>query len=561
MDYAKVIKLPQFFRNVHRVSEIMAVLVRHGFGDLVNRLNVAYGKTLKIVKPSIRHDTDKQVLDVATRLRLVCEDLGPTFIKMGQLIATRPDVFPRNIIEEFRKLQDKVAPFPSEVAIATIEEEFHTPINVLFSDFSKTPLAAGSIAQVHKATLIDGSTVVVKIQRPDIERLIDTDMEIVKGLVSLFEEAYPEMESFDLPLIIEEFHRTLKQGCDFIKEAQNMTIFASQHRLQDILVVPKTYPELCSRLIITQEFINGTKVTDLCKTGEIPSNADELVETLASVILDSIFKHRFFHADPHPGNIIITTDQKLALIDFGEMGRLDKERMRTILALLAATLSKNPEKILHIMRENRMTPPVFDEASVRVQITAILDAYIGKTLASLNFSMLLTEIFDVVRRYGIKPPADILMIVKSITLLEAMATVLSPEFDPVSVLKPYITRQYFKTFSDPKLRLETLDNTLESYKHLTIEFPYNAREILSNLSRGETTFQTVVKNFSTIKTHQNRMLNRVLVIVLGIFFVSIGLLFTMQTDGLKQILGYFFIFCGAISLLRGWWAIRRNDGL
>ena len=540
MNYANVVKLPQFFRNLHRVSEILTILIRHGFGDLVTRINNAYGKPLKVVKPSFGEQQSQY--DMATRLRLVFEELGPTFIKLGQLIATRPDAFPPNIVLEFKKLQDKVSPFPTSQAIRILEDEFKNPRTALFEAFDETPLAAGSIAQVYRAKTAAGEDVVVKIQRPGIERTMEVDLEIVRGLVSLIEEALPEVATYNLPIIIDEFEQILRMECDFNKEAQNMNLFAEQHKDKELLVVPRTYPELSSKRVLTQEFIDGTKANESC---DFPADVKlNLVKTLTSVLLDSVFEHRFFHADPHAGNIILTKDQKIALIDFGEMGRVDKQRLRFILDFLTATLAKNPERMLRLLQDNRMAPSRLDEAAVRVQIAAILDSYLDKDLQGVNMVKMLSEVFEVVRRYGIRPPADILMIAKSLTMLESVAASLAPNFKPVETIKPYVFRHYVRHYINPKTRLDNAYEIIESYKKLLIELPKESRAILYNLSTGNFTVKSTISDIETLQSHQNRMLNRCLTVIIGLAFFSLGLFCLISGTATLKTVSYILIILG-----------------
>lgn len=564
MDYAKVLKLPQYFRNLHRLSEILAVLVKHGFGDLVNRFNIfLHGETsVKLANPSLFLEKRAQSLSVGTRLRLVCEELGPTFIKLGQLVATRPDAFPESVISEFRKLQDKVPPFPSEQAVEILERELGAPLERRFRRFQKQPLAAGSIAQVHRAELCDGTQVVVKIRRPNIERLIDTDMDIVRGLAALLEENVPELESIGPLRIAEEFHRTLRRECDFRKEAHHMTLFAQQHREETALIVPGTFPRLCGARVLTMEYIEGRKIDELILSGQHLLDGPALARALTKVVLDSLFKHRFFHADPHLGNVLITSDNRVALIDYGAMGRIDRQRMYVILRFIAATLAKEPERMLQILKDEQLAPEEMDEASVRVQIWEILDSYLGKSLGALDLSRLLSEVFEVVRRYGIKPPPDVLMIAKSLTTLESIGTVLDPTFDPVQVIKPYVTSRYLHYLTDPRVRLERLRGLAESYQSLAADFPESARTVLGQLARGSLTLQTVDRNYPLIKEHQNRLLNRALLGALSTALLALGLLLrAFYQAGADSWIAYVLIALGIYGLLRTWLAIFRSGGI
>ncbi len=565
MHYLTVLKLPQYFRNIQRLTEILAVLVKHGFGDLVNRINIFSGgeTTVKLAKPFLFLHRPRPALAPSTRLRMVCEDLGPTFIKLGQLVAARPDAFPESIISEFRKLQDSVQPFDSREVEKIIERELNNPIPKLFRSFDMQPLAAGSIAQVHRAQLLDGAHVVVKVRRPHIMRTIDTDMDLVRGIATLIEENIPELRVFSPVHMVEEFHRTMKRECDFRKEAHYMKVFASQHREVADLVVPGIYPGLCTSCVLTQEFIPGRKIDEMGKNLGTIIDGPRLARVLTGVVLDSIFKHRFFHADPHLGNVLLTNDNRIALIDFGEMGRLDRQRMQMIMQFIAASLTENPERMVNILRENQLTPPVFDEAAVRVQVSEILDAYLGKSLGALDLSRMLSEIFEVVRRYGIRPPADVLLIAKALTTLETIGAILDPDFDPLEVIKPYIAKKYVEQLFDPRLRLEAARDAAESYRRLAGEFPKEARAILQNLAQGTLTIRLSNKDLSELKIHQNKMLNRALIAFIGIVTSTLGV--AIGLTGAPQAgvgaAASALVFIGAVVLLRTFFAIRKSGGI
>ena len=563
MDYAKVLKLPQYFRNIHRLSEILAVLVKHGFGDIVNRVHIlSLGETtLKLANPSLFLEKGARTLSPATRLRLVCEELGPAFIKFGQLIATRPDAFPESFIVELRKLQDDVPPFPSGQAIEIVEGELGGALPDYFRSFDETPLAAGSIAQVHRAELNDGTRVVVKIRRPNILRLIDTDMDIVRGLAVLLEENVPELESISPVRIVDEFHRTLRRECDFRKEARHMELFARQHVDLPNFIVPRTYPQLCGAAVLTMQYIEGRKIDELARAGLHRSDGPLLAHTLTRVLLDSLFKYRFFHADPHHGNVLVTEDSRIALLDYGAMGRIDKQRMFVILQFIAATLRKNPERMLHVLQEAQLAPEAIDDAAIRVQIAEILDHYLEQSLANLDLARLLTEVFEVVRRYGIKPPPDVLLIAKSLTTLESIGAVLDPAFNPAVEIKPYVTQLFVRTIADPRIRLERARAVAESYEGFAVEFPRAMRTVLRQAAHGGLTVQTMAKNFLAVKEHHNAMLNRAIVAVVGLGLLGLGLAHLSPTSThTHQIVAYVLVALGVYHLVRVWLAIRRSGG-
>ncbi len=562
MDYAKVIRLPQYFRNLHRLGEIVRVLIKHGFGDLVDRLNLfSYLETgLRLLRPSVILEKPSSI-DVATRLRLVCEELGPTFIKFAQLVASRPDVFPDNITREFRKLQDKVPPFPVEQAKQIIQEDLKRNINEVFSYFDNTPLAAASIAQVHRAELRDGRRVVIKVQRPQLLKIIDTDVEILRGIAALIEENIPEIRSFSPPQIIEEFSRSLRHECDFRREASSIKRFARAFSDEPGLVVPKVYKEFSSDRVITEEYIEGVKADDIESIEALGIDCKQSVQILNRVVLRSVFEHKFFHADPHPGNVLILADGKVAFVDFGAMGRLDNKRVSFVLRFMVAILSNDVDKIVRVLHETDIAPLFLDEVSLKNQIAEILDVYLGLPLGQLDLARMLVDVFEVARRYGIKPPADLLLVGKSIATIEHIGATLDPGFDPLEHVKPYLKKLYLSQLADPKRHLAAAAEISGAYGRLLSELPADLRTIFRNLARDSLTINLSEKDLFEKRKHQNRMLNRALMTIIGIALLALGV-FSVDTGASNIHAGatYLMIIAGLVILILVWLSIRKTGG-
>lgn len=563
MHYAKVLKLPRYFRNLQRLGEIVAVLGKHGFGDLVHRLglNSYLESGLRVLRPSMSIQP-QSTLDFGERLRLVCEELGSTFIKFAQVIATRPDVFPDNVIREFRKLQDRAAPFPYSDARLVIEHELGKPVESIFADFNPEPLAAASIAQVHKAALPDGSPVVVKIQRPNLDRIIETDIEILMGLATLIEEHIPESRQFGPLRIVEEFARGLRRECDFRREANNIKQFARQFSSHPNLCVPRVYDQFSSRRVLVEEFIIGTKSDDVESVKALQVDTRKVVVTLSEVVLSSIFEHRFFHADPHPGNVLITPDGRVALIDFGAMGRLDTARVFFILRLLVAVLDRDLDTMIRILCEAEIAPTGLDEVAVKAQLSETIDHHLGQPLGRLDLTRLLGDVFDVIREHGIRPPPDLLLIGKSITLLVYIAALLDPSYDPLELVRPYLMKRFFRIVSDPKRLRKVLVEMSDSYRQFLSDLPRELRVILRALSRENLLINYSSRDLPSIKEHQNRIANRMILAVLGVCFLSFGILWHSTARGeWSHTLSYAFVILGGIFLILVLRAISRSGGV
>jgi len=563
MDYPALLRLPQYFRNLQRLSEIVRVLIKHGFGDVVSRMRLSpyLEPGIRLLLPGL---TRAPVLtqDLATRFRLACEELGPTFIKLAQIIATRPDIFPDRIILELRKLQDRVPPFSASAAKDVIEQELNRTVEELFLRFETVPLAAASIAQVHRAQLRDGYEVVIKVRRPNLQKIIDTDIDILRGLATLIEENIPESSSYSPLKLIEEFSRSLRAECDLEREALNIKKFADNMQDEDDLIVPRVFPEFSTSKVLTEQYIDGFKADDLENIELHNIDKPKIVSTLNRLVLKSIFEHRFFHADPHPGNVLLTRDNKIALIDFGAMGRIDQGRLQEILPFLIAVLSRDLDRMLRILHENQITPPAVDETSLKIQVAEILDYYLGQTLEKLDLSSLLIDIFEVVRDYGIKPPPDLLLVGKALTTIEYIGASLDPAFNPVQAIKPYLMKRYLAQLTDTRLYTANIAAISDSYRRFVTDLPRDLRSILKSLSRGTLSISTSRKDLGELKRHQNKLLNRALGGALGIGLFALGLLVRhVATDGFEATLAYILFVAGGLSLFLTWLAIKRSGGM
>jgi len=563
MGYSAVLRIPQYFRNLHRLGEILAVLVRHGFGDLVHRIGLSRYVPTRVqqIVPWLGGSQSTE-LTIDKRLRRACDELGTTFIKFGQLVASRPDIFGTAIAESLRSLQDQAPPFPVDVARQVITEELQRPLSEIFSSFLEQPLAAGSVAQVHRATLKSGEEVVVKVQRPHIERMVEADLEILQGLAALIHQNIPESRVFRLTAMVEEFARHMRAELDFRREATNTRKFASNFAALPNLVVPRVYQECSSGRVLVEDFIAGVKADDREALERLAIDGRQVVDTLSTVLLQSIFEHRFFHADPHPGNILVTAEGRVALIDFGIMGRLDKARIEQVLQFLMAILSHDLERLVRVLREHALAPLPIDSSSFKSEVAQVLDQYLGQPLGKLRFSALVREMVELVRRHHIELPADLFLVGKSVVALEDVASRLAPEYDPVAAMQPTITRMYTASITDPRMYATLISSAVESYRKLASDFPDQVRHILRELTQGNFTINSTVGNFDDIRRHQNRIVNRVLTGAIGVLVALLGLMvLVLNPVAVGPTPGYLLLSIGLILLFCTWRAIMRNDGL
>jgi ubiquinone biosynthesis protein len=394
MQLSTLFRIPQTVRNLQRLREIAAVLVKYGWGDLVPRLGLASGiERVRRRLAGVIEDPAAEALTTEQRIRMAFEELGPTFIKLGQVLATRPDLIPMSLVEELRLLQDRVPPFPGEDAKREIERQLGRPVEQLFTRFDVVPLAAASIAQVHRATLDDGTEVVVKVRRPNLEQQIARDLDVLTSLAGLLEDNVPESRQFSPRAIADEFRRSIWREIDLTKEARNIERFARNFRGDRTVHVLRNYPQLSGKAVLTLEFIDGIKASDVATLEAAGIDRSDLARRGVEFVVKQIFQHGFFHADPHPGNIFVLRDGRIAPIDMGMMGVLDRDTRDALLELLVGLLLGDAGKIVALFRRLELVDERADLAGLRRDAQELLDVYRELPLEEVDIGAFIGELF------------------------------------------------------------------------------------------------------------------------------------------------------------------------
>ncbi|MCA9172191.1 MAG: AarF/ABC1/UbiB kinase family protein, partial [Planctomycetales bacterium] len=366
----KISTIPQFYRNVNRMTEILSVLSKYGLADGISRLNLDFAKGLlknREGEALARHTRE-------TRIRMALAELGPTFIKLGQILSTRPDLVGSALAHELTQLQDQAPTDPPEVIRQIVTDELGQPIEDIFIEFHDTPIASASIGQVHRARLRDGRDVVVKVQHAGIDDIVRKDLDVISGLAQLVERL-PEFAPYRPVETIAEFQRTLRRELDFGREERNLNQFYLRFQNHAKIRVPQPISELCTPKILTMEMLEGVKLCDPDPPGGDLIDREEIARCGADAYLDMIFTDGFFHADPHPGNLLILPDNRLGLLDFGMVGRIDERLREQFEDLLMAIVSHDPVALASLIMRMGRVPADLDRAQLQNDLADFVAVY------------------------------------------------------------------------------------------------------------------------------------------------------------------------------------------
>ncbi|MEB2343564.1 MAG: AarF/ABC1/UbiB kinase family protein [Deltaproteobacteria bacterium] len=509
MQLGTLVRLPRTVKNLQRLREILGVVAKWGFGDLLARLDlesvVERGRNLLLWRrnreAAVRYTTEE-------RIRLALEELGPTFIKLGQILATRPDLIPMSLVHELRKLQDDVPPFDGALARRQVEASLGRPVEQLFARFDEHPLAAASIAQVHRARLHGGDEVVVKVRRPHLEAIVRTDLEIMRALAALLEQNAPELEQWQPRAIVEEFQRALSREVDLTNEAFHLLRFAANFAGDPQVHVPKVYLELSREAVLVVEYIDGVKFSDLAGLDRAGIDRQRLARVGVTFCLEQVFEHGFFHADPHPGNLFALPGEVIAPIDMGMMGSLEPETVDALLELLVGLLLRDADKIVKLLFRLGLIDDRVDVPAMRHDVKELIDRYWAVPIGQIDVADLIGRLFEMLQRHHVVMPSELLLIGKALATVEGMARELDPELDPLRAIRPYILRQYLKRLSDPRWLARDVLDTGRSWLEAVRTVPADLRSITSDLRRGDLQLKTRIEGVETLVREQGRSANR-----------------------------------------------------
>jgi len=548
-------------RHVGRYRRIAEILARHGFGAILAQLGL--DERLNIPRRIFRRGEEAaERVPPAVRLRLALEELGPTFIKLGQIASTRPEILPPSVLAELSNLQDNVPPAPWEEILPLIQEELGRPLPEIFAALDPTPIASASLAQVYPAMLADGTHVVVKVQRPGVERTVDTDLDILLDIARLVRDGLPGVTPFNPVELAEEFAIALHEELDYMREGRNADRFRENFAEEEHLYVPRVYWEFTTRRLMVQERIRGIKIDDLDSLDAAGYDRERIALHAARLVIKEVLEDGFFHADPHPGNLLILPGETLGIIDFGTVGYLDERDKANLIRLYIAVIRFDATAIVDQLIRMGVAEPSVDGIGLERDMRRLLRRYKGLPLKDISATELLSEIQPIIYEYQLRVPSDYWLLIKTLVLMEGVGKKVAPQFDVFAVSEPYVRRFLIRLALPTSWGPEAL-RSLGGWAAFINDLPGQTSRLMGRMERGQ--LEIRIKDPATEnQTRQlNQVANRVIqAILLGSLTIGLALLLPnldlVWPWGLltwAAILGF-----GAVVVLALWllWSIWRS---
>ena len=532
-----ILRVNRNIRTIRRYRTILGVLIKYGFGHFVEQLNIDY--YLELGKRIVTLDKipkDLERLSQPQRLRLVMEELGPTFIKLGQLLSTRPDVLDNAYILEFSKLQDKVPAVSFEEINAQIQRELGFPAEELFAEFSTKPLAAASIAQVHRGKLKSGEEVVFKVRRPGIVKIVETDIDVLMGLAYLIEQHVPTVALYDPVGLVKEFRRSIMRELNFTREGRTVDRFAVNFAESETVYTPKIFWDYTGDIVLTMEYVDGIKISALEELTAQGYDLKEIARRGADAFLKQVLDFGLFHADPHPGNVFILPDQVICMLDYGMVGRLGQDLKDQLIDLLQALLNRDVNRIISQLLYSGELTDDSDMKNLRRDLHDFIEDYYDIVLQDIKVGKLLTEFIEILTHHRIHFPADFMILAKALVIMEGVGRQLDPEFNMINHMRPYVNKLVFERFS-PKNISEQAGRIVQAYGSLAKNLPQDIKEFVNRLNRNQFKIDLEHRGLEKLVTDLDRSSNRVsFAVVIGSLIVGSSLV--MQIDKGPMILGF-----------------------
>ena len=549
LSIRKIGVIGRTYRHLNRYRQILTILFKYGFGDLLEMLKIDQYIEVGLQLISKKREVRFERLTRPQGLRMAFEELGPTYIKLGQVLSTRPDLIPMEFIAELSKLQDHVPAFAFDQVRQVIESEFRRPAEELFDQLEAEPLGSASIGQVHRAVLKDGETVAVKLQRPGIRKIIEVDLEIMLHLATLAERHIEEL-AFHRPVkIVEEFAKTLENEIDYLNEATNMER-AARYFLDDPTVyIPKVFREATTSRVLTTEFIDGIKISNVEALEAAGLDRKEITRRGADLVLKQVFEHCFFHADPHPGNIFVLPDNVICLLDFGMAGMVDRHTRDEFVDLVESIVNRNEARASQVLLELTYHEQDPDRRQFERAVAEFMGRHLYKPLRDIELGKLLQQLLELSTSFRLRIPPDIFLMMKALGTVEGVGHMLDPEFDMFARAKPFIMRVKLERFKPERIA----DDMYEMGAHLlrfVRKFPDQLLEMANLIRQEKLRLQIEHRGLENMLATHDRISNRIsFSILIAALIIGSALIVISETPPLVygiSLIGILLFFAAAI---------------
>ncbi len=550
-------------RNLGRLADVAVVLVKNGFAEIAHRLDLP-SKAGPGTKASGEKLAKKYPLWV--RLRLMAEDLGPTFVKLGQLMSQRPDLLPKELILELRKLQDQVSPEAIGDIRRTIHKALGKPVEEIFSDFDEKPLASASLAQVHCARLLDsGQNVAVKVRRPGVVDVIEADLALLSDLAKTLHQRVDGLRPYNLPELVQEISHHLRLELDFSKEARNMLSARSRRSDRKLLIIPEPHLELTRQSVLVMDLVEGCRLEDAQLSKK---EGKQLAQDLGDALLDQVLKQGFFHADPHPGNVVVVTRQghkpRLALVDWGLVGHLTAEMRYLVGDLMAAMVEKNAKRVVNVLIKMGAAPAGADQAGLVDSVEQLLELVHSKPLNEIDLGSLILEVMDLMREHRLQAQVQFALLDKALLEMDGLMRELDPEINPVAVAQPYVRALWMERYR-PDVILATLRHNLADGLELLKDLPRRLERLLAMLEKGELGLEFKHKGLVPLTQAIESSANRVAVaLIVAALIVGSSMIITTGAEpklfGLPAMGLVGYLISAVVGLWLVWTILRSRRG-
>ncbi|MBM7563420.1 ABC1 kinase family protein [Paenibacillus sacheonensis] len=508
-------------RQLQRYRTIASALARNGLGYVSHEM----GLTDKLFFFRSEAQKELQAKSLGERIRLLLEELGPTFVKLGQIASTRPDLIPADIVTELERLQDHVPASPFEDVAAILEEDLGAPIDQLFRSFTAEPLAAASIGQVYRATLQDGTMVAIKVQRPAIGKLIETDLDILADWARLAESTMEWARIYRLREIVDELGHVLRRELDYSLEARNAERFIAQSESQEHVHVPEIFWDYCSKRVLTMAYVDGIKLSDRLQLERAGLDTRELADRFATTILHQILVAGLYHGDPHPGNVLALSDGRLALLDFGMVGRLNPSMKKQFVSFVIALRNQSSKGVMRAISSMGVIPEDADMEALGADVDEMREKYYKVPLERIGFGEIVNDLFSLSFRHRIRIPSELTLLGKALLTMEGVVTALDPNFSVFDVAEP-LGRKLFLERIDPRNIWRNWVEDVPEMIDLISDVPLSLKQLSRIIRQGKLRVEVASPQVDMLTKKMDRISNRLSlsIVLLSLSILMVGLI-------------------------------------